>query len=264
MSQGQPFIWKSSLGGPISWVGWSLWGISKVGQTVWATVWLSLRYGTSFWLCGSVGRGFRKGTMAHLSVWEKAVLQFSFWCQTLPFLSVCHWYLSSCYLGEGAQRKWVWLNLSVDSSRETAWDSRSFFHLLNSCWFLQPEVMGGYVPGTRTGLVELVWGWDSSLPRHSSWIFIHHTRGTSPFCVSAPPTSLDGCGFFNSIVVRLPFNSFSDGSEWWLFYILVVILMGLCEEVNHVSLCCHLDQAWISETDGVLRCICGHRTKWSK
>ena len=26
MSQDQLFIWKSSLGGPISWVGWSLWG----------------------------------------------------------------------------------------------------------------------------------------------------------------------------------------------------------------------------------------------
>ena len=35
--------------------------------------------------------------------------------------------------------------------------------------------------------------------------------GTSPFCVSAPPTSLDECGFFNSVVVRHPFNSISDG-----------------------------------------------------
>ena len=26
MSQDQPFIWKSSLGGPISWVGQSSWG----------------------------------------------------------------------------------------------------------------------------------------------------------------------------------------------------------------------------------------------
>ena len=25
--------------------------------------------------------------------------------------------------------------------RETAWDSSIFFHLLNTCWFLQPEVM---------------------------------------------------------------------------------------------------------------------------
>ena len=40
-----------------------------------------------------------------------------------------------------------------------------------------------------------------------------HGYGTSPFCISTLPTSLDGCGFFNSVVVRLPFNSISDGSE---------------------------------------------------
>ena len=47
--------------------------------------------------------------------------------------------------------------------------------------------------------------------------------------------SLDGCGFFNSIVIRLPFNPISDGTEWWLFWILVVILMWLCEEVSHIA-----------------------------
>ena len=64
----------------------------------------------------------------------------------------------------------------------------------------------------------------------------------SPFCVRAPPTSLDGCGFFNSVVVRLPFNLISDIPEWWLFCILLIILMWLREEVSHVDLCCHLDQ----------------------
>ena len=54
----------------------------------------------------------------------------------------------------------------------------------------------------------------------------------SLFHICAPPTSLDGCDFFDSIVVRLPFNLISDGSEWWLSYILVVILMWLWEEVN--------------------------------
>ena len=29
----------------------------------------------------------------------------------------------------------------------------------------------------------------------------------------SPPTSLDGCGFFNSIVFRIPFNSVYDGFE---------------------------------------------------
>ena len=49
----------------------------------------------------------------------------------------------------------------------------------------------------------------------------------SPFCICAPPISLDRCGFFNSIVVRFPFYLISNGSERWLFYILVVILMWL-------------------------------------
>ena len=40
-----------------------------------------------------------------------------------------------------------------------------------------------------------------------------HGCGISLFHVSVPPTSLDGCGFFNSVVVRLPFNSISAGSE---------------------------------------------------
>ena len=66
--------------------------------------------------------------------------------------------------------------------------------------------------------------------------------GKSPFCLSAPPTSLDGCGFFNFIVVGFPFNSISVSSEWWFFCILVVILMWLCEEVSCVCLCHELDQ----------------------
>ena len=70
------------------------------------------------------------------------------------------------------------------------------------------------------------WVWDQPLPC---------------LIISAPRTSLDGCGFFNFIVVGLPFSLISDGSEWWLFYSLVVILMWLCEEVSHVCLCCHLD-----------------------
>ena len=67
-----------------------------------------------------------------------------------------------------------------------------------------------------------------------------HGYGTSPFHISTPPTSLDGCGFFNSVVVRLPFNSISDGSEWGLFYMLAVILMWLCEP------CLHRPPSWPS------------------
>ena len=37
--------------------------------------------------------------------------------------------------------------------------------------------------------------------------------GTSLFHVSTPPTSLDECGCFNFVVVRLSFHSISDHSE---------------------------------------------------
>ena len=37
--------------------------------------------------------------------------------------------------------------------------------------------------------------------------------GISPFHISASPSSLDGGGFSNSVVVRLPFTLISDGSE---------------------------------------------------
>ena len=65
-----------------------------------------------------------------------------------------------------------------------------------------------------------------------------------------PLTSLDGCGFSNSVVVRLPFNLISDGSERWLFYILVVILMWLCEEASCVYLGHYLDLKSLSSYEG--------------
>ena len=137
---------------------------------------------------------------------------------------------------------WCWsserVNLSrwacVCSLRGTAWGSRSFFHQLNPCWVLLPEVMGTYLPGPGT----LGWGaWCEAetpccLDIPLGFVSMTRGQGTSPFHICASPTTLDVHGFFNSIVVRLPFNLISNGSEWWLFHILVVILMWLCEEVT--------------------------------
>ena len=197
------------------------------------------------------GRGFRKGTAsAHISVWERAVPQLLPWCQTLQFLPVCHWCLSNCCPDARAQREWVCVSPCVGSLRGTVWGSSSFFHRLNPHWFLQPEVVGTYLPGTGT----LGWGaWcgagtPCSLDSPSEFSRTTREWGTSLFCICAPPASLDGCGFFNSVVVRLPFNSIFAGSGWWLFHILVVILMWLCEEVSHVCLCHHHD--WKSSVIG--------------
>ena len=88
--------------------------------------------------------------------------------------------------------------------------------------------MGTYLPGTGTLGCGALCG--AGTP-HSWYIppeFLPTTCGcgTSLFSMSAPFTYLGGCGFFNSMVVRLPFKLISDGPEWWLFYSLAVILWG--------------------------------------
>ena len=129
----------------------------------------------------------------------------------------------------------------VGCLRGTAWGSSGFFHQLNSCCFLQLEIVGLIFlaleswdrgPGVGLRLFD---------PEISLLNFYPHGCGVSPFCACAPPTSLDGCGLFN-VVVRLPINLISDGSECWLFLIFSVILMWLCEEGSHVCPHCHLDQ----------------------
>ena len=119
----------------------------------------------------------------------------------------------------------------------------SFLHQLYPHWFLQSECMGTYLPSTGT----LVWGPDVGLGLLAPGISLlnfypPHRCGTSPFFIYAPATCLDQCGFFNSVVVRLPFNWISECSEWCFFYNLVVILMWLCKELSCVYLCCHLDR----------------------
>ena len=57
---------------------------------------------------------------------------------------------------------------------------------------------------------------------------------------STPPTSLDECFFFNSLVVGLPYSSIF--CEFWLFCVFkfVVVLLWLCKEAQCVYLCLHL------------------------
>ena len=85
------------------------------------------------------------------------------------------------------------------------------------------------------GLLGLAWSWDYTFLRYPSWIFIYHTWVKDQLVPCMCSSYQSGwMWFFNSIVVRLPFNSISDGSEWWLFSILVVILMWLCKKASHV------------------------------
>ena len=110
---------------------------------------------------------------------------------------------------------WCWnlermsLSKSLCPLRRTAWEFSSFFHQLNSCWFLQPEVMGTYLPGN--GILGCGAGTAHSQDILSKFSSTTGECGTSPFRICALPSSLGGCGFFSSIVVGLPFSSISDG-----------------------------------------------------
>ena len=58
--------------------------------------------------------------------------------------------------------------------------------------------------------------------------------------VSAPPTSLDECFFFISLVVGLPYSLIF--CQFWLFFVFKLLLsfFWLCEEAHYVYLCLHL------------------------
>ena len=153
------------------------------------------------------------------------------------------------YWGPGLQPRHVfWLGIEPATlwfigGHSVHWvtPARAFFFLLV---FMARSYGGLSSRHWNPGLGGLVWDWDALFPSYPSWIFMHQMwmwyQPLPCLCVSY----LDGYGFFSSIVVRLPFNSISDSSGWWLFYSLVVILMWLwlCEETSHVCLCLHLDQ----------------------
>ena len=190
---------------------------SKVGHTVLATLMESQIWHQP---TGSVWGGLSKGQWPLLSP-----------CQTLQSVSVYHWYAWNCHASTGAQREWVWVGesmcgfvplrvspVSSTDSIPSGFCNQKFWGLI----FLAQESWAGG-PGVGVGLLT---------PKICLPNFSPRGCGASPFLNHAPPTSLDGCGFFNSVVVRPPFNSTSDVPEWWWFYILVVILMWLCTEVS--------------------------------
>ena len=85
----------------------------------------------------------------------------------------------------------------------------------------------------------------TACPFHST---IHHVSGSaelSESClpqlpVSTPPTGLDECFFFISLVVRLPYSSIF--CQFWLFFVFKLLSFRLCEEAQCVYLHLHLGQ----------------------
>ena len=69
---------------------------------------------------------------------------------------------------------------------------------------------------------------------------------SSPLLISAPPTSLDECFFFNYLVAGLPHSS--TFCQFWLFFVFKLLLsfFWLCEEAQCVYLRLHL--GWKSQS----------------
>ena len=109
----------------------------------------------------------------------------------------------------------------------------SLSHHSNPHIFLQSEVLGLYFPTLEPWIT-----WSVLLPSCSSQ-FIHTQmwdrlvlqpppcRASSPpqLPISTPPTSLDECFFFNSLVVRFPYSSIFW--QFWLFFVFKFIVVLL-------------------------------------
>ena len=144
-----------------------------------------------------------------------------------------------CHLG---WQDWLHLNSVLLST-----------YSLNPHWILQPEVMETYLQGTG----KLVWGWDPLLLRYllqflSATIFVWDQLIPHGLSWSH---SWNGF-FFNSVFIGLPSSSISHGSEWWLLYNLVVILMWLCEEVSYILELCHFWSVIFSDYFWHLHVLC--------
>ena len=92
------------------------------------------------------------------------------------------------------------------------------------------------------------WMWDLPVCQLLPHLLLHQlspclTSSPSHLLASAPPTSLDECFFFNSLVVRLPRHSifwqFLLVFSFVLFLDLLLFFLWLCDEANIICLCLH-------------------------
>ena len=108
----------------------------------------------------------------------------------------------------------------------------SFSHHCNPHRFLQPVVLRLYFPTLEPWVAVCL------TPNLLLLVYPHTNVGmpgppAPRFCmssppwlpISAPPTSLDECLFFNSLVVRLPYSLISW--QFWLFFIFKFVVFLL-------------------------------------
>ena len=173
---------------------------SKVGHTVLATLMESQIWHQP---TGSVRGGFSKGTMTS---GHPDARHFS--------LSLYTTLVHSCHCGAEAQREPICIREFM-----SGFPKRNCLGLQQSPLSTQSPLVftarscGTYLPSTGTLGWEPGVGLGLLTPKIFLSNFYPHEYGASPFHVHACPSSVDGCGFFNSVVVRLPFNSISDVPE---------------------------------------------------
>ena len=132
----------------------------------------------AFWLCGSVGEGSEKGQWplpTFLCLGESCSPALTLMPDTsvlpcmplVPFkLLPCCWSSEGVSLSESVcglfKRNCLGLQMFLPPTQSLlAFTAKSFEDIPSCHW--------------NPGLGGLVWGWDSSLPRYPSQIFIYHT-----------------------------------------------------------------------------------------
>ena len=116
--------------------------------------------------------------------------------------------------------------------------------------FLQPEVTGIYLPGAEilgcgiwpeAGIAGSQGSPPDFHPPHECGAIRSAAAASSPpVCYSTPPTRLDGCGSFRSLVVGLPYSLIFRWF-WILLVLRSVILSMLVQGGKHVYLRLHPD-----------------------
>ena len=146
-------------------------------------------------------------------------------------------------------------------SNRLSCETGSFSHCHNPHRILQPEVLKLWFPALELWFAQFVlllscsywlihmWMWDYPVASCRLGYLVCQLPLCSASClpqlpISAPPTSLDKCFFFNSLVVRLLHNLIF----WWFWLFLflnwLLSFFRLCEEAKHIYL--HLHLGWKS------------------
>ena len=155
---------------------------------------------TACWLCGSSCEGSEKGQwplpafLFGRKLSSSSCLDARHFNSVSPFMPLLHF----------KSLPWCWstkvslYNSVCEFFSGNAWDSSNFFHPPNPDWFLQPEVVGTYLPGPGT------LGWESCCGAGTP-----HSRHAFPEVFSIPTWKWD------QLFPRLH-PSYQSGWMWFL------------------------------------------------